>query len=414
MKRILKIFIVVSGLLINCISLMANEYRPRVLFGTLTELLSDKSLADGSVCETNGYYNVFDGGGAIYLLSKRQPTTYSERTVNGLYAQLISNRHNIRCYGASEDRDCSEAIQKAIKYNSGGYITIPDGKFKIEKTIPVKNGSISIFGVGDGSVLYIEKGITLFDYSNNATERLTVRDVCFESNAKGHGNAIQLGNKGLCLNTLIDHCVFRDFESAIVLNKEVDNLTIRDCYFLFDVNGVCCGDISTNKSSVRIQNNHFQMQREGGVSVHLEVGSSVDVSNNLFQTAHRNNIIFMKLHSLNQVVVSNNYLELSGKPDSPNSVGIDIDYVTGMKIDHVRAQGYMRAVVRVYNTFWTEINHIVYSSLGHSLPTVIENVPGQKVKKIFIDRSLNAINATSNKQNYIDNMDGVRFLPVME
>lgn len=321
---------------------------------------------------------------------------------------LYTDKHDIRYYGATEGKDCALAIQKALNANKGSYILIPEGRFRVDENVRVAKGSLTIKGLGDASILYTESDIVMIDYSNDATERLTVKDVCFESK-KGKGTALKLGNKGLCLNAVIDHCVFRDFHTAISLNKEVDNFTVRDCYFMFNVNGIRCDDVSTNKSGVRVYGNHFQMQRDGGVSVHLEVGSSVDVSNNLFQTSNRNNAIFMKLHSLNQVVVSNNYLEISKSSDPTNNIGIDLDYVNGMKIDHIRAQGYMHSVVRVYNSFWTEIDRVIYSPLGHKISSIIENVPKQKKKKIILDLTSQAISDSNSNQPYIDNMDGVSF-----
>lgn len=324
---------------------------------------------------------------------------------------LVSDKHNIRCYGAADSRDCTQSIQKAIESNKGGYITIPEGNFRINRTIVVDNGSLSIFGMGDSSILYIDKDITILDYSNNATERLTIKDVCFEGRGKGKGTAIQLGKKNLCLNTLIEHCVFRDLYCAISLVKEVDNITIRNNYFLFNTNGVFCSDISMNKSSVRIYDNHFQMQREGGYSVYLEVGSSVDVSNNLFQASNRNNVTFMKLYSLNQVVVFNNYLELSKSSDPTNNIGIDVDNLSGGRISHTRAQGYMHAIVRVNNSFSTEIDQVIYSPLGYAIPAIIENVPTKRSKNVTLDLPLQSVNSPTRKWKYIDNLDGVQFAP---
>lgn len=386
-------------------SMNNNSYR---VYETLRDLVEDNSIIkDGITCFTKGYHKLNDGGGATYYISTKKPASYYVQLNNGMYAQLVDDKHNIRCYGATVGMDCTTSIRSAIDANKGGYIVIPDGRFKIEHTVRLEDGSISIIGKGDASVLYVESDITLFDISNKSAQRLTIKDVCFEG--KVCGKALSLGNAGFCLNTLIEHCSFRNFEYAIALNKEVDNITIRDCYFLMNKNGVYSTDISTNKSGVRIQGNHFQMQRNGGISVYLEIGSSVNVSDNLFQAAHRKDIVFMKLYDMNQVVVANNYLEVSDSPDPSNNIGIDINYLNGATISHTRAQGYMHSVVRVLNSYSTEIGRIVYSPLGYKIPSVIENKAGQKRKHVILDVSEQSALSTKGSYKYLDNKEGVTF-----
>lgn len=377
------------------------------IYNTLADLIKDGDLVEaGVICRTKGYYRAYDGGGACYLISASRPSSYYEKTDLGLYAQLIDNKHSVRCYGAIEGIDSSEPFQKAIDNNIGGYILIPEGRYIIGETIVMKGGALSICGEGDGTVITINKETVAFDISNLSTERLTIKDVCFEG--KGGGTALNLGRTGYCLNTVIDHCVFRELNNAILLNKEVDNLTIRDCYFLRVLNGVYCSDISTNKSVIRITGNHFQMQRNGGVSVYLEMGSTMDISNNLFQAAQRKDITFMRLFNINHVNVSNNYLEISNSPDPKNNVGIEVNNLSGAEITQIRSQGYFHSIIRVLNSFSMEIRQIMYSPLGHKIPTIIENKPGQRVKRISLDISADSI-VSSNGTVYIDDIDGVSF-----
>lgn len=380
----------------------------RKLFNSLDDLLTDNTIMEeGGICKTRGYYKSFDGGGATYVIYRSKPNGYSERLRNGYYAKLIDDVHNVRCYGATEGIDCSMAIQNAIYNNKGGYVVFPEGRFILEKPVNVKGFSITITGMGDCSIIGVEGNVNAFEISNLSTQRLTVKDICFEG--KGKGTALQLGKDEFCLNTLIEHCVFRDLKTAISLNKEVDNLTVRDCYFLMNVNGIYCDDISTNKSSLRIVGNHFQMQKSGGVSVYLEIGSSVNISDNLFQAAQRENITFMRVYDMNQVVIDNNYLEISNSKDASNNIGIDVNYLNGAKISHTRAQGHMHSVVRVLNSYSTEIDPITYSSLGYKIPSLIENKTGQKRKNVVLNISKETVQTSNSSVKYIDNIEGVEF-----
>lgn len=377
-----------------------------VYYDILQDMLDDRvDIKEGTICITRGYYKPFDGGGAIYLICKSKPSGHSEKLKNNYYAKLVDDIHNVRCYGATEGLDCSTSIQKAINNNKGGYVVFPEGRFVLKNPVKVKSCSITMTGKGDATVISVETGGSAFEISNLSTQRLTVKDICFEG--KGKGIALQLGKEAFCLNTLIEHCVFRELGTAISLNKEVDNLTVRDCYFLMNVNGVCCDDISTNKSAVRIQGNHFQMQKSGGVSVYLEIGSTVNITDNLFQAAQRENITFMKLYDMNQVVVDNNYLEISDSKDASQNYGIDVNNLNGAKISHTRAQGHMKAVVRVLNSYSTEIDPIVYSPLGYKIPSLIENKAGQKRKNVILNVSSETVQSSKSAFKYIDNMDGV-------
>ena len=106
-----------------CSDAKANiqAYDNEMQYNTIKELIADISLkAEGVLCRTKGYYSAYDGGGACYRITRLCPSSYSERTKSGWYAELIDNKHNVRCYGARELEDCSAAFSKAIKNNEGG------------------------------------------------------------------------------------------------------------------------------------------------------------------------------------------------------------------------------------------------------------------------------------------------------
>ena len=141
----------------------------------------------------------------------------------------------------------------------------------------------------------------------------------------------------------------------------------------------------------------------------MEMGSSLEVSNNLFQAAQRKDITFIKLSNFNQVNVSNNYMEISSSSEPQNNIGIEIDNLSGAIISQIRSQGYFQSIVRVLNSYSTKIESIIYSPLGHKIPAIIENRHVKRVKKLTLDISPNSVISSSGVR-YIDNTEGVTFI----
>jgi hypothetical protein len=66
-------------------------------YRTVTEMIADIKLSDGVIVGTKGYHNIFDDGGAIYLISA-VATDYSIPLANGLHA-VFRDTFDIRKFG---------------------------------------------------------------------------------------------------------------------------------------------------------------------------------------------------------------------------------------------------------------------------------------------------------------------------
>lgn len=133
-------------------------------FDTVEDMKSATNLIDGSYAKTLGYYNVDDGGGAIYVVSTTEPSSYYE-TNGTLYYQLVENNNeiNVNQFGAYGDgtHDDTSAIQASIDYASANSGTVR----LLNKTYIISNltltGHISIIGQGqDQSVLKAKANAT--------------------------------------------------------------------------------------------------------------------------------------------------------------------------------------------------------------------------------------------------------------
>ena len=96
-------------------------------FDSVAEMQSATNLIDGSYARTLGYYNVNDGGGALYHISESEPSGYYETLTSGLYAEIvIEDTMNIKQFGAKGDgtTDDKNAIQNAL--NTRSKIIIPE------------------------------------------------------------------------------------------------------------------------------------------------------------------------------------------------------------------------------------------------------------------------------------------------
>lgn len=85
-------------------------------YHTVNQMVSDESLSNGRIIATKGYHNIFDDGGAIYLISS-VATGYSIPLDNGLHA-VFRDTFNIRKFGIVDDPtlDQSDALTRMSIY----------------------------------------------------------------------------------------------------------------------------------------------------------------------------------------------------------------------------------------------------------------------------------------------------------
>ncbi|MEQ1173662.1 hypothetical protein ABLU22_01345 [Acinetobacter lwoffii] len=116
---------------------------------TVAAMVADESLTDGKVVATKGYHNIFDDGGAIYLISSTA-TDYSIPLANGLHA-VFRDTFDIRKFGiisSSTVRQDANLIRMRNYVDSREYvidflgfdIVTPDSNAGISGRESVANG----------------------------------------------------------------------------------------------------------------------------------------------------------------------------------------------------------------------------------------------------------------------------------
>ena len=116
---------------------------------TVAAMIADETLADGKIVATKGYHNIFDDGGAIYLISAAG-TDYSIPLANGLHA-VFRDSFDIRKFGIQDNvtLDQTEYFQRLVNYADTREYEIDFHNFKIMTPMLTQlgRGSISFKGM---------------------------------------------------------------------------------------------------------------------------------------------------------------------------------------------------------------------------------------------------------------------------
>lgn len=128
-------------------------------YDNIAAMKADTTLKAGDICQTLGYYEINDGGGAKYRITTLNGNNYENNANfyhtlnNNLYASIIQNDDgylNIKQFGAKangEDDD-TDILQKVIDKVRNDFqtkkslgviktIILPGGSYKITRTIVV-------------------------------------------------------------------------------------------------------------------------------------------------------------------------------------------------------------------------------------------------------------------------------------
>lgn len=100
-------------------------------YKTVNEMLVDINLTDGVIVGTKGYHNLFDNGGAIYLISAAA-TDYSIPLANGLHA-VFHDSFDIRKFGIVSNKtlDQTAALTRMVNYADSREYEIDFHNFEI-------------------------------------------------------------------------------------------------------------------------------------------------------------------------------------------------------------------------------------------------------------------------------------------
>lgn len=117
--------------------IIAQYLNTQIIYNTTELMLEDIDNIDvGTKVQTLGYYNINDGGGALFIITDTEPSdSYIQEGTK--YARFIKEEnsiYNVLQYGAKcdNDTDCSTIVNNLISYitsNGGGTLYFPKNKY---------------------------------------------------------------------------------------------------------------------------------------------------------------------------------------------------------------------------------------------------------------------------------------------
>lgn len=120
-------------------------------YATAEDMKAAQGLFEGDLIQTAGYYNVDDGGAALYYITATEPASRWYETITaGFYGILVtSGAVNVRQLGAHGDGETDDTaiIQAAI--DNYKEIYFPAGVYAVSDTITVSRYGITLFGTND-------------------------------------------------------------------------------------------------------------------------------------------------------------------------------------------------------------------------------------------------------------------------
>ena len=306
-------------------------------FNSVEDMKAAENLANGSSCETLGFYSVNDGGNAIYKIRTiTNEDIVDEMTILSLYdetliAELVTDTINIKQLGAYGDgtHDDLLPLQKAVeKYNN---VYIPKGTYSTDtnSTVILIDKPITITGDGEDLTIIKNSGNgNIIDIKLETAEKrfVTIEKLTLDEDNE-YGKCVEVlsasgyylsqfrmnsvktinGSIGFYLNGVTnDNLFLSSFEKCTFWNgfyasKLGDTIKITNCNFAFSggiyidqVNGASSLEFSNNnvtctngfklKNAIAplILNNIFEMTRDTeNTNAYIELG--VDLVNRQFE-----------------------------------------------------------------------------------------------------------------------------------
>lgn len=205
-------------------------------FDNVEAMKDATNLIDGSYAQTLGYYNINDGGGALYYITDDETTLYYELLDSGLKAVLINNGTiNAKAMGlkaGDNTFDNSVIFLTILNYANKKYnVHIPTGKYYF--TTPISIGALADFNIiGDGNKSDTNNSGTQLIYNGtgyfltfNSMVRVNIENISF------------FGNNNSFLYVLLytvsytRNCSFNNFINTIHIVNRSGYTKYIDCVF---------------------------------------------------------------------------------------------------------------------------------------------------------------------------------------
>lgn len=282
---------------IDCADGTSVEYklnRTPYYYNCVVDMKADTKLKVGDMAITLGYYEPNDGGGAEYRIVNGEYTdnkgAYHE-LANQLFAELCHSDFNVKKYGAKGDNvaDDSEAFTLTIndlyeKNVNGGIIIIPNGMYIIDNVNFYLNKNYSINKERDQSTYFVPEirfvgesrantiikssSYTFYPYAEHPTalQNATFENLTFDGQYEAStlirfeqdyfaGLYIIIKNCYIMRYTEAGLKYLRAMQAELTPMGENTRITIQNCRFTYNENGIIISGDDMNIIDTNIQNN---------------------------------------------------------------------------------------------------------------------------------------------------------------
>lgn len=248
-------------------NLMTTYLNISHVYNTINNLIEDNNIVKGQTIKTLGYNNIFDNGGAFYLITDVENTDkYQVNLNNGLFAELIfKDIVSIKQLGAisNENFDCKNIIDTAIKYFDN--IFIPSEEF-YTSNINI-NKTVKIDGVISKSILkpFNNQSGNLIEVTANYTQIKNISLIGDKNKYSNILNGINLNplNDG---HILIENVNISQFTGTGLINRQAENRIFNLYTFRNNGNGLLSLGSDSIFENITSAFNYETGIREGGSS----------------------------------------------------------------------------------------------------------------------------------------------------
>ena len=269
------------------LSNLINNYLTTIkTYPTFVDIQNNpNSISKGNTIKTLGYYNINDGGAALYTVTDIEDNTIYQEKIGNLYLNLITDKMiNILQIGCNEIDNNTEKIQSVL--NLGYDIFIPEKTFLID-SIELKFNKQKIQGLGLKSVLKantINQGLInilsdiidteITDISLNGNNKtgdgIYVNHTSLNEDSKEFINNIFIGYfNGNSINfstanihsAIISNCKCRNCSNGILINGTDNFIDNTICYFNTN-HGLFINDSGSN---LKVSNSKFYGNQNCGI-----------------------------------------------------------------------------------------------------------------------------------------------------
>lgn len=275
-------------------------------FNSVDDMKLAENLTNGSTCQTCGFYNVNDGGTALY---KVRPIT-NDDTVDNMFiialhdnlliAELVTTKEiNVLKLGIKKDgtTDNSTLLQHAIDTIEDGTLYFPKGKYIFNTNIDCANKHINFKGDFD----YVYTGVSTVGLCfNDVSGFINTGRVFFDKliiqneNLTHEGDGIKVSG-----GTRISNCCIIGFANAIHGNYH--SIVAENNNIHYNNNGIY------RTIDSRIINNTINANENDGILLDTGCNDNI-VSNNKIEWNKRNGVT---IYSSTNNVISNNIIDRS-------------------------------------------------------------------------------------------------------